>query len=142
MSIHCDWLVLCHRVIEDSLTRQLSLIDVLDQLWSPLFPAEAPGFAFAAYLSRGSVADAGRWQFRLVRISDEDGEEEVFLGDADWPSEVERLRVFVNFAVLRLHRAEAIRFRLDWRREGRRWTHGPAVPLQIAALPTNDSAGS
>ncbi|NOY26030.1 MAG: hypothetical protein GXP62_09180 [Oligoflexia bacterium] len=119
MTIHCDWLVLCRRVIEDSQTRTLSLVDCLDRSDSV----------------DGTYVD-GTYQFRLVRIADGQDDLTVFEGDGDWLADVERMRVFVNFAVIKLTQAE-----LSWSAERDGLRCGPAHCRPAPGRPRLRGAG-
>lgn len=134
MAIRCDWLVLCQRVIEDQATRNLTLVDCLDQVQVPRFPWDHGGFAFAAYFSRDGDEDAGDVEFRLVRMADGQEDRVVFQDTGTWPLGVERMRAYANFQILRVNRPEVARFRIDWRRPRYRWTHGPTLPLRLQQL--------
>lgn len=136
MALRCDWLVLCERVIEDVQTGGLTLVNCLDlvQAWS--LPSTLPGFGFAARFTRegDDDQDLGVVEFRFVRSS-EAGSQVIVTTEAQVDEETRTLRVFFNFAVLRLFREETAHFRIDWRRPGQRWRHGPSVSLPIRLYP-------
>jgi hypothetical protein len=136
MSIVCDWLVLCEQVICDRQNGSLTLVNCLDSISAAAFPAEHPRFAFAARFrwSGDEPAKGEAVQYRVVRYSKTDPEEEVSNLTGAWAPGVPRSRVYVNFHLLRLRRAEDIWFRIDWRVAGGEWQRGPAVPIQVAEL--------
>lgn len=135
-------MVLCQRVIEDAHTQNLSLVHCLERIEIHELPCYYQGFAFASVFSRGEAAQSPEdWEFRLVRTSAPKETKTIITATARWEPHVERLRVFVNFAVLILTEAGTLSFRLDWRqRDQGRWHHGQDVPLQIemVALPAEE----
>ena len=134
MAIQCDWLVLCQRVVEDSVTKNLSLLNCLESVTVHDFPCYFPGFAFAANFSRTtpSPADVGSWEFRLTRASKTAPERVVVTASAECKPNTERLRVFINFAVLALQEPGPLFFRIDWRKVGRnKWHQGQQVSLNV-----------
>lgn len=142
MPIRCDWLVLCERVIEDTQSGGLTLVNCLDQVQAWSVPSTLPGFGFAARFSRDGEdpSDAGPYEFRFVRIGGSGAVEPVVETEGRIEDATQTLRVFFNFAMLRLFREEVIRFRIDWRRPAQRWHRGPMVPLRVVLAPPEDRA--
>ena len=137
MALQCDWFVLCERVIEDTQSGNLTLVNCLDQIQAWSVPSTMPGFAIAARFTRDGAEDNedGTYEFRLIRKSEIGGEDIVMPIGAELGPGNSVLRVFVNFAVIRLFREETIKFRLDFRKVGQRWRHGPSVPLRVTLQP-------
>lgn len=137
MSLTCDWLVLAERVIDDSQSASLTLVNCLDEVnpWS--LPSALPGFGFAARFRRAEddLDEDRGYEFRFLRSSRTDPERLIVATSAHLAAGAETLRVFFNFAMLRLYREEVIAFRIDWRIPGQRWRHGPTVPLRVRLLP-------
>jgi len=143
MALRCDWLVLCERVIEDSQTGNLTLVNCLDQVQAWSIPSTLPGFGFAARFSRDTfeVEEEGTYQFRLMRHGGSGEDMLVVETSGTLDADALCIRVFFNFAVLRLFAEETVTFRIDWRQAGQRWRHGPRVPLRVTLYPqeTRDS---
>ena len=142
MSLRCDWLVLCERVIEDAQSGSLTLVNCLDQVQAWSVPSTLPGFGFAARFSRDAEdpEDEGAYAFRFMRIGEVGAAIKVVETQGQIDGATQTLRVFFNFAMLRLFREETIRFRIDWRRPAQKWHHGPTVPLSVALYPQEDRA--
>jgi hypothetical protein len=136
MTLACDWLVLCEQVLADRQSGNLTLITCLDQISASQFPALHPRFAFVARMSwTGEGEPLGDVvEYRLVRYSETDAEEEVSNLKGKWAAGARKGRVYANFSFIRLWRAETIWFRLSWRVGGGAWEQGPSVPLDVAQL--------
>lgn len=136
MSAVCDWMVLCDQVISDTQTNALTLVNCLERVAAGEFPAAYPRFAFAAMFRWDGAAPAAdtAMEYRLVRYSDADDEEEILNLDGVWRAGTTRTRVFVNFGVVRLRRVEDLWFRLDHRAGRGRWTKGRPALLQVVRL--------
>lgn len=137
MALRCDWLVLCERVIEDSQSGSLTLVNCLDHVQAWSVPSTLPGFGFAARFSRtGTGTDEdGEYEFRFLRTGEVGTETVIVTTEATLGADNQTLRVFFNFAMLRLFREETVEFRIDWRRPAHKWRRGPAVPLKVTLFP-------
>ncbi|MBN2797838.1 MAG: hypothetical protein JXX28_01710 [Deltaproteobacteria bacterium] len=138
MSLHADWLVLCEQVLADQHTGQLSLMNCLEQVSAPSFPAHHPRFAVSAlYRWSGDPPESAvPLSYRLIRQTEVEGEEVLVELPGEWRAGTRTARVYVNVQVLRLRRAEEIRFRLDHRIGEEDWQTGPVGTLRVDQLPS------
>lgn len=136
MSLVCEWFVLCERVIVDAATGNFTLVACLEQLNALKFPAHHATVAFAArYRWTGTpFAEDTTVTHRLIRLSDHDEPEEIAETQASWKAGTHRGRVVLTFQMLRLLRAELLRFRLDHRVGDGEWVEGPSCYLDVVAV--------
>jgi hypothetical protein len=132
MKAKVEWMVLCERLLHDSLTGQISLIACLREVGAVDFPSEQPGFAFVAQLASESVENEAKpLEVRLWRLSKVDGDEVVFRQEMEWSAGSRTCQVGSSFQVLRLRQPEVLGFRLDWRMASAAWHKGPVVTLEV-----------
>lgn len=136
MKLHGEWLVLAERVINDSLTQNLTLVSCLEQVAAADFPTVYPGFAVAArYRCVGPPpGEPVRVRYRLLRLCDTDAPETLAEYDGEWAPGTTRARIATNFQVLRLKRPETVTFRVDHRVGDGDWQEGPTCALEVVRL--------
>lgn len=136
MKLHGEWLVLAERVINDSLTQNLTLVSCLEQVAAADFPTVHPGFAVAArYRCVGPPpVEPVRVRYRLLRLCDADAPETLAEYDGEWAPGTLRARIVTNFRVLRLKRPETVTFRVDHRVGDEDWEEGPSCALEVVRL--------
>lgn len=140
MKLTCEWLVLAEKVLCDTATNNLTIVNCLDQVSALRFPAHYPGFAVAARLrSVGPPpARATKVTYRLLRLSEGAAPELLATMPGDWSPESDFGRVWINFQILRLLRPETLRFRLDYRVDDGAWVEGPSCSLDVLQLELSD----
>jgi len=138
--IGCEWMVLAERVLEDSATLNLTLVSCLERVLALSFPAQHHGFSVAARFRCLDVPPEkdGKVRMRLVRLSDHDPDEVISEADSTWQAGVRTARWVMNFQVLRLKRAETLRFRLDFKVGRAAWEQGPSVSLDVVQMELSD----
>ena len=140
MSLNCDWLVLCERVIQDKRTDVLTCVNIIDQIRVPSLPAMHAHFAFMSRFTwegdRGS--EDLHPEFRLLRWSAKDAAEEILRISGTFPPDSQRIRVFHNIPWLRLRRAERVWFRIDFRLSKAPWRHGHSVCFDVVEADISD----
>ncbi len=136
MKILGEWLVLSERVINDSLTQNLTLVSCIEQIATPSFPSHHQGFAVAArYRCVGEPPPHDvEASYRLVRLSVSAAPEVLVTFNGAWPAGTRRARVATNFRFLRLTRPEVLTFRVDHRIGRGRWIEGPSSSIDIVKL--------
>jgi hypothetical protein len=128
-----EWLVLAERVLHDSQTDMLSLINCLEVVPASSFPAAHVGFAMVARyrLDEAPPTEDVPVTYRLVRVSSVDGEEQVAQFEVPWAANTTHTRLATRFAALRLLRAERLTFRVDHRVGDAAWIEGPSSALDV-----------
>lgn len=140
MTLTCDWFVLAGQVICDRLTNELTILNVLDGVNSIQFPAQHPGFAFAArYRWAGELPKTPqKVAYRLVRESEGRPPQIVCELSGDWSNTARLGRVYQNFKVLRLFQPEVIQFRLDHQIGEGPWVEGPRASVDVTRRVLSD----
>jgi hypothetical protein len=136
MTLSCDWFVLAGQVLCDRLTNQLTILNVLDGVSAISFPAQHPGFAFAArYRWEGELPAAPQpVAYRLVRESEGRAPQTVCELSGDWSNTSRMGRVYQNFKMLRLFQPEVIQFRLEHRIGEGPWVEGARASVDVTRL--------
>lgn len=143
MTLHGEWLILAEHVLEDCLTRNLTLVSCLERAAATEFPALHHGFAVVARFRW--VAEPPHRPtavlFRLLRLSEHDGAEVLLETRHRWQPEARVANITARFQVLRLLRPEVVVFRMDARVGRGPWIEGPAAALDVVRLEPEPLAG-
>lgn len=140
MKLRGEWLVLAERVINDSLTQNLTLVSCLEQIAALSFPAQHAGFGIAAhYRCEGPAPEkAQKVRYRLLRLSEVDPPELISEFGGEWAAGTRRARIGTNFQYLRLKRQETLTFRMDHRVGNGHWVEGPSCAIDVVKLELTD----
>lgn len=135
MSLSCEWMVLCERVLVDAQTQQVTLVDCLHQIKAATFPAQHHGFAVAASYrwTASEPPPAFPITHRLVRCSSSGTEEVLVEVPGTWRDRARHGRVHLVFGFLRLLRPETLEFRLEHRMGDGPWEFGAHAFLDVEA---------
>lgn len=137
MTIRCEWLVPCERVLVDAQSGNVTLVDCLDQVNAAFFPSEHPRFAVAAkfrWTGTEPPPEDLTVHYRLVRGSPHAPEEIIAEVEGAWRAGTLRARVNFAFMFLRLVRAEPMELRADHRIGQGDWVIGPSSFVDIAPM--------
>ncbi len=140
MKLRGEWLVLAERVINDSMTQNLTLVSCLEQVAALTFPAQHAGFGVAArYRCEGPPPEkAQKVRYRLLRLSEAEPPETICEFNGVWEAGTRRGRIGTNFQLLRLKRAETLTFRMDHRVGNGPWVEGPSCAIDVVKLELTD----
>lgn len=140
MKLTCEYVILAERILHDSLTDTVSAIGLVEVVAATEFPSQMFGFGvFARFRAAVAPSVDVLVQFRVVRVSEHDGERAVADLDLLWKAGTSFARVATNFKILGLVRPERLRFRVDYRLDGADWVMGPATSVDIVHVPTASS---
>lgn len=145
MNLVGEFLILSERVVVDAFSQHVSVQHCLETLQASEFPSFHSGFGiFSRYRVEGPTPEhATGVDFRLVRVSEADGEEVIAEYPGTWAAGSKRARIATNFRLLRLKRPEQLLFRVDHRLQGTDWVPGPTCALDIEqAKPTRDDGAT
>lgn len=138
MKVDLDWIVLCEQAIVDSRTNLVTLVNCVETVSAVGFPANHPRFAIAALFSCEPSDKETAIDFRVIRTGSDGNDETLAELVGTVAPGRSRTRVVINFAYVRLLQPELVRFRIDYRPPGKRWTRGRAATLSVEQVSPND----
>jgi hypothetical protein len=142
VKLTCEYFIVCERVIEDTQSRTLTAVALLEQVSARTFPALHKGFACAArFRIEGSPPPATtNVGYRVFRSSAVDAETLVVDFEGEWDADTRFGRVVASFEALRLVRPEQLLFRIEHRVADGPWVKGPSASLDIVQAPSSTAS--
>ncbi len=140
MKIVGEGVVLASRVLRDSPTDSVSLIDCLDIVSAPFFPWGHQGFSVAAWfrLDGDPPTEDVAVSYRIVRFDGVDAERVISSFPGVWQAGTRRARMATSFQQLNLVQPGRLQFRVDFKVADGEWEHGSSATLDVLEAEMSD----